>query len=141
MDMAPGRVPHTMMYVVSTAERNSCSVRHQLNDLLRQRSGRIGYAVAPPFRRRGFAGEILRQALGFGASLGLRSVMITCDNVNVGSWKTIERAGGVLAEPVWDAEVGEWIRRYWIDVRRVRDCPSRYGCVTHPARPELGARA
>ena len=42
--------------------------------------------------------------------------MITCDDTNVGSWKTIERAGGVLAETVWDAEASEFIRRYWVDL-------------------------
>lgn len=115
--LAPGRVPHTMLYAFVDGEIvGRCSVRHELNDFLRRRGGHVGYAVAPPFRRRGYAGQILRQGLVHCASLGLRSVMVTCDDANVGSWKTIERAGGVLAETVWDAEATEWIRRYWIEL-------------------------
>lgn len=42
--------------------------------------------------------------------------MLTCDDDNPGSWKTIERAGGALAEQMWDEENSAWIRRYWIDL-------------------------
>lgn len=113
--LAPGRVPHTMLYgFVDGVIVGRCSVRHELNEGLRRRGGHVGYAVAPPFRRRGYAGEMLRQGLVVCAELGLPAVMLTCDDDNAGSWKTIERAGGALAERVWDEENAAWIRRYWI---------------------------
>jgi len=45
-------------------------------------------------------------------SLGLQRVLVTCDNTNLASARTIENAGGVL-EDVLDTELG-LTRRYWI---------------------------
>ena len=46
-----------------------------------------------------------------------RSVMLTCDDTNVGSYRTIESAGGaledVIDEPGAEAS-GSRLRRYWI---------------------------
>ena len=119
VDLAPGRVPHSMLYaLVDGAIVGRCSVRHELNAQLRRRGGHIGYAVAPPFRRRGHAGAIFRQGLAYCASLGLDAVMITCGDANVGSWRVIEAACGTLAETVWDDEDGERMRRYWLQLSR-----------------------
>lgn len=117
VDLAPGRVQHTMLYAfVDGRIVGRCSVRHALSDTLRRRGGHVGYAVAPPYRGRGHAGEILRQGLAHCASLGIPSIMLTCDDANVASWRTIERAGGRLAEIEWQAETAGHIRRYWIDL-------------------------
>lgn len=117
VELAPGRVPHTMLYAfVDGAIVGRCSVRHALNERLRRRGGHIGYAVAPPFRRRGFAREILRQGLAYCRGLGLDEVMITCDDDNVGSWRTIEGVGGTLVETAWDADSAATIRRYTVMV-------------------------
>ena len=115
--LAPGRVPHTMLYAFVDGQIvGRCSVRHALNDHLRHRGGHIGYAVAPPFRQRGHAGEILHQGLAYCRDvLGLPSVLLTCDDDNAASWRTIERAGGRLAGTALD-ESGVKFRRYWIEL-------------------------
>src|SRR5579859_1173817 len=91
------------------------SIRHELTDFLRAEGGHIGYGVLPAFRRRGYATEILRQALVVARSLGVDRVLVTCDDDNIGSIRTIEACGGKL-DSVRPPEPGSAaIRRYWID--------------------------
>jgi predicted acetyltransferase len=91
------------------------SIRHELNDFLREEGGHIGYGVLPAYRRRGYATEILRQALVIARSLGIDRVLVTCDDDNVGSIRAIEANGGKL-DPDRPAKPGSAaIRRYWID--------------------------
>ncbi|MFC4119287.1 GNAT family N-acetyltransferase [Nonomuraea zeae] len=87
-------------------------LRHYLNGILLEGGGHIGYSIRPSARRRGLAtwalGEVLREA----PALGLDRVLLTCDDGNVGSARTIESNGGVL-EDVRSTEIGVK-RRYWI---------------------------
>jgi predicted acetyltransferase len=88
------------------------SIRHQLNDFLETRGGHIGYGVRPAYRGRGHATEILQNALKIARELGVRRVLVTCDDANAASSKVIERAGGVLENIFQEGD--EKIRRYWI---------------------------
>jgi predicted acetyltransferase len=54
----------------------------------------------------------LRAVLPNARALGLDRVLVTCDDENLASARTIERCGGVLEE-VRDTELGH-TRRYWI---------------------------
>jgi predicted acetyltransferase len=89
------------------------SIRFELNDHLLVQGGHIGYAVRPPYRRRGHATEILRQSVVVARASGVGRVLVTCDDDNLGSRKAIEANGGVL-ENVVDID-GVPLRRYWID--------------------------
>lgn len=88
------------------------SVRHLLNDYLRELGGHIGYAVRPSARRRGIATAATRLALQECARRGIDPVLITCDIDNVASATVIERNGGVLE----DVRGGK--RRYWVSLER-----------------------
>ena len=90
------------------------SIRYEFNDFLAAYGGHIGYAVRPAYRRRGFASEILRQALIIIRAHGVDRVLVTCDEDNLGSAKAIERQGGVLEDTRLDPD-GIRKRRYWID--------------------------
>lgn len=115
IDLAPGRVPHTMLYGFLGDEIiGRVSVRHTLNENLRRRGGHIGYAVAPRFRGNGYAKELTRQALDYCRSLGLMEILVTCADDNIPSWKIIEHFKGRLEDKAWDDEGKEMIRRYWI---------------------------
>ena len=89
------------------------SIRHELNDFLANFGGHIGYGVRPAYRRRGYAGEMLRQALLVARSAGVGRVLLTCDDGNEASASIIERAGGVL-EDIRVTPDGIGKRRYWI---------------------------
>ena len=91
------------------------SIRHNLTDRLLLIGGHIGYAVLPPYRRRGYATEILRQSLVIAHSLGITPVLVTCDEGNEPSAQTIERCGGTLENIVDNPEGGPPKRRYWIE--------------------------
>jgi predicted acetyltransferase len=90
------------------------SIRHALNEWLAHEGGHIGFGVLPPYRRRGYATEILRQSLPVARALGVGRVLVTCDDDNLGSAAAIERCGGVLESKVGSSH-GTLVRRYWID--------------------------
>ena len=92
------------------------SIRHKLNDYLARLGGHIGYVTLPPFRREGYATEMLRQALPVAACLGLDRVLLTCDDDNIGSIKTIETCGGVFEGYCADSTSSVKKRRYWIPI-------------------------
>ncbi|MGB9153140.1 MAG: GNAT family N-acetyltransferase, partial [Alphaproteobacteria bacterium] len=91
------------------------SLRFELNEYLTERGGHVGYGVAPAHRRKGYATEILRQALVVIRAEGVDPVLVACDDDNVASSRTIERNGGVL-ESIAPPNYGEVesVRRYWI---------------------------
>lgn len=91
------------------------SFRHELNEWLREAGGHIGYSVRESRRRRGYASAALRLGLERAREIGLERVMVTCDDDNVGSYRTIEGAGGVLKDVSDQSERGHaMLRRYWI---------------------------
>lgn len=83
-------------------------LRHELNATLLQEGGHIGYAVRPTARRRGVATAALAAVLVLARARGIERALVTCDDDNVASARTIETNAGVL-EDVRDGK-----RRYWI---------------------------
>lgn len=92
------------------------SLRHSLNERLRQFGGHIGYEIRPSARRQGNATLALRLALRRAAELGLQRVLLSCDEDNAASWKVMEANGGVC-EGVFRLDFYDKpIRRYWIQL-------------------------
>jgi predicted acetyltransferase len=90
------------------------SIRHRLNDYLALYGGHIGYSVVPWQRRRGYATEMLRQALVIARSVGIDRVLVTCSEGNLFSAKAIEACGGQLEAVIDLPGDDEPLRRYWI---------------------------
>ncbi|WP_269936519.1 GNAT family N-acetyltransferase [Arthrobacter sp. HY1533] len=91
-------------------------LRHVLTPLMLDAVGHIGYNIRPAARRRGIATWALKSILPHASSIGLTRVLLTCDEQNLPSARTIEKNGGVL-EDVRSTELGVK-RRYWIELGR-----------------------
>lgn len=70
--------------------------RPLLNEKLKFHGGNIGYAVRPSERGKGYALLILQKLLEKARDDGLTEVILTCDNNNIASVKTIEKAKGIF---------------------------------------------
>src|SRR5579871_1046937 len=113
---SPNHVPSTFLFAfVGPRIVGRISIRHRLNEFLLREGGHIGYVVVPEFRRRGYATEILRQALQIARDrCGIARVLVTCDDGNEGSRRTIEKNGGALENVITTPSAAR-LRRYWID--------------------------
>ena len=88
------------------------------------------------FRRRGYATAMLGLSVQFAREqLGIERVLVTCDDDNVGSIRTIEKNGGVL-DVVSGLDVLKPKRRYWIDAAVATGRPTGEGAMP----PESGHR-
>jgi predicted acetyltransferase len=115
-NLPANHVPSTFLFAFAgTRIVGRVSIRHSLNPDLERVGGHIGYVVVPEYRRQGYATAILRQSLQIARQkLGLKRVLVTCDDDNVGSIKTIERNGGVLESIVIGPDGAQPQRRYWV---------------------------
>ena len=85
-------------------------MRHELDELLLERGGHIGYAVRPTARHQGVATAACAHGLALLRSRGLDRALITCEEANLASAATIVRNGGMLDD------VRGGMRRYWVDL-------------------------
>ena len=114
VDLPSGRVRGAILAGDVDGELvGSISIRFALNDYLAFRGGHIGYGVVTGYRRLGYATEMLREGLGVARAEGVESVLLTCDDDNIGSATVIERCGGALESVAVD-ENGVKFRRYWL---------------------------
>lgn len=109
-------VPNTVYFALEPEQNifvGAVNIRHRLNEELLFTGGHIGDGVRPSQRRRGYATEMIGLALEKCRELGLKRVLMTCDEDNVGSEKSIRKNGGVLENTVINEE-GKPEKRFWI---------------------------
>ena len=118
--LLPGHVASTFLFgFLGPRIVGRVSIRHTLSAFHERIGGHIGYTVVPEFRRKGIATEMLRQAIVIARDeFGLPRVLVTCDEDNVGSIRTIEKNGGVFEGLIADPGMARPKRRYWIDTAR-----------------------
>ena len=114
--LPPGCVPQTTLWLELEGKYlGRVAIRHMMNETLLLIGGHIGYDIRPSERRAGFGTIALRLALPRARKLGLKRVLITCDDDNVASRRIIERNGGLFENAVDHAGVRKL--RFWVDLK------------------------
>ena len=108
-------VPDSTFFCLDT-DRNifvgAVNIRHRLNAGLLRSGGHIGDGIRPSERGKGLGTSMIALALEECDKLGIKDVLMCCDDDNIASARTIEKNGGVLENKVTDDD--GTIRRYWI---------------------------
>lgn len=112
------RLPSRLFWIIGREFSGSINLRWVpgTEDLPPHCSGHIGYSIVPWQQRRGYATRALALVLPVARSVGLRRVLITCDDDNAGSRKVIQANGGVFAgvkPPATEVEKAKLL--FWID--------------------------
>ena len=112
-----GRVIATQFLLIRRSDNKivgMIQVRHYFNEYLEKYAGHIGYSVRPSERKKGYAKTMLKMALPFCNSIGLDKVLITCDEDNEGSERTIRANGGEFESIIFEPDEGINLKRFWV---------------------------
>ena len=94
------------------------NLRTELNGFLKYVGGHVGYGITPKYRRQGYATKGLGLLIDEARKLGLKKLLVAAKDDNIGSWKAIERNGGVLENIItlpWE-DSGQKYKRDWINI-------------------------
>ena len=108
---------HTFLAIRKSDNRivGVIDLRHHIDHpILGTWGGHCGYSVRPSERRKGYATEMLRLDILKAKELGINKMLVTCDEGNAASEKTIIANGGVYENTI-DVD-GDKMKRYWIEV-------------------------
>ena len=110
-------VPSTTYFAIRKDDDRLVGVidlRHHINHpVLGTWGGHCGYSVRPSERGNGYAKEMLRLNIQNAREMGIEKLLVTCEETNIASEKTILANGGVFEKTV-EAD-GSIMKRYWID--------------------------
>lgn len=114
-NLPEGWVPSSSYWLIDNDQFiGHTNIRHRLNDHLKKIGGHIGYYIRPSCRKKGYGTKILELALIKAQQLGLKKVLITCDESNIASQKVIEKNKGKFQDKVPNGP--EPKLRYWIEL-------------------------
>ena len=110
-----GFVPSTLYFLIDDTRRiiGAIHFRHVLNEELKKHGGNIGYGIRKMERQKGYATQMLKMFLGQEEVKLYKKLLLTCDDDNVASIKTIESNGGIMEDKI--VVDGVVVRRYWIE--------------------------
>lgn len=115
----PGEISaSTFFYVREDDDRilGMVNIRYGLNEFLFNEGGHIGYSIRPGEQGKGYATQMLEQALLFCQFIGLDQVLVICEKNNVASARVIQKCGGVMENEIYSEHYDEVLQRYWITI-------------------------
>ncbi len=105
------------------------------DEIFKKYGGHISYEIAPSYRGKGYGTLSCHLALEECQKLGLKEVMITCDERNIGSINIIEKNYGVLRDVCIDiTHKGSVLRRYIVNIK---DSLQKYAEKAPKVNPSL----
>lgn len=111
----PSFVPYTCyVFIIEDKIVGVGSIRHYLNDYLKNYGGHIGYSIRPSERKKGFGKMALNLLLKEIAKKDIKEVIVTCNSNNIGSQKVIEGNNGILVSEL--EQNGKIIYKYNINL-------------------------
>ncbi|KMJ59956.1 GCN5 family acetyltransferase [Bacillus sp. LL01] len=89
------------------------NIRHQLTKTLMNAGGHIGYGIRPSERKKGYATKLLALSIEKTRELGVKDILVVCNEINEASRKTIMNNGGQKDKDFIE-EDGNVVQRFWI---------------------------
>ncbi|MBK1809087.1 GNAT family N-acetyltransferase [Clostridium sp. YIM B02505] len=109
IELKLGHVPQTTFWLIVDGQPiGIAKLRSYLNYALRESGGHIGYSIRPSERNKGYGKILLKEALSKAKDIGIKEVLITCNEGNLGSRSVIEANSGKLEV------IKEGLCKYWI---------------------------
>ena len=119
-ELTGAEVPSTTYFAIRESDNRLVGVidlRHHINHpILGTWGGHCGYSVRPSERGNGYAKEMLRLNIKNAKIMGIQKLLVTCDETNKASEKTILSNGGIF-EKIIEVD-GCNMKRYWIDINQ-----------------------
>ena len=115
-----GLVPSATYFTIRKSDNKivgMVNIRYTLNEYLRKIAGHIGYGIRPSERRKGLAKIQLYLALKESLKVNLNKVMISCEQNNIASEKTILALGGILERIEYDEPRDRYLKVHMLDVK------------------------
>ena len=79
--------------------------------------GHIGYGIRPSERKKGYATELLKLTLSEAKNREIDKVLLGAYTGNIGSWKAMEKCGGIYKNTIIEKNTGLPVKRYWINIK------------------------
>lgn len=115
-----GLVPSATYFTIRKSDNKivgMVNIRYNLNEYLRKIAGHIGYSIRPSERGKGLAKIQLYLALKEAIKGNLYKVMISCEQNNIASEKTILALGGILERIEYDKPRDRYLKVHMLDVK------------------------
>lgn len=115
-----GLVPSATYFTIRKSDNKivgMVNIRYNLNEYLRKIAGHIGYSIRPSERGKGLAKIQLYLALKEAIKVNLNKVMISCEQNNIASEKTILALGGILERIEYDEPRDRYLKVHMLDVK------------------------
>lgn len=113
IDIPPGYVATSTYWLVDGAELvGVSSLRHVLNERIKECGGHIGLGVRPSRRGRSLGTKLLSLTLDKASEIGVGDVQVHCHKSNPASRRMIVRNGGVLHSEIEVGDPAVIVQRY-----------------------------
>ncbi len=114
-------VPNDTIFIYRESDNRFVGVvnlRKELNDRYKSFGGNAGISIRPTERGKKYASTVLYGTLKFFNNLGVKHIMLDCDEKNVASSSSLKALGGVLTKKTYIDDLETFKEDYDFDVEK-----------------------